>query len=189
VVRDEQKRKKEHQKTVKQGLEEDKIIRKMKPIVRLAKNLSVEVRMCVSVWQMQHHTVMLHLPCDVASAVVDGVVAASSLDTAAGSKYAAICLSSHKRGFFAGRSCLLDRVDLRGNPIVNPVSLSKSPRSRLPPISPPGAKVWEACGNSGAARLAACPDICPNLWQVDNLYGFRNSVRNLNVEIDQKHPV
>eukprot|EP00277_Geminigera_cryophila_P032949 CAMPEP_0173128094 /NCGR_PEP_ID=MMETSP1102-20130122/58267_1 /TAXON_ID=49646 /ORGANISM="Geminigera sp., Strain Caron Lab Isolate" /LENGTH=507 /DNA_ID=CAMNT_0014038007 /DNA_START=68 /DNA_END=1591 /DNA_ORIENTATION=+ len=42
VVRDEQKRKKEHQKTVKQGLEEDKIIRKMKPIVRLAKNLSVE---------------------------------------------------------------------------------------------------------------------------------------------------
>jgi len=75
VVRDEQKRNKEHQKTVKQGLEEDKIIRKMKPIVRLAKNLSVEVRMCVCV-----------TACDVASVVVDGVVAASSTDTAAGSK-------------------------------------------------------------------------------------------------------
>ncbi len=42
LVRAEQKRKKEHEKKVKQQLEEDRMIRKLKPIVRRAKNLSVD---------------------------------------------------------------------------------------------------------------------------------------------------
>jgi hypothetical protein len=42
VAREEQKRKKEHQKKVKQQLEEDKMIRKMKPIVAKAGSLSVQ---------------------------------------------------------------------------------------------------------------------------------------------------
>ena len=41
LVREEQKRKKEHEKKVKQQLEEDKMIRKMKPVVGRAKSLSV----------------------------------------------------------------------------------------------------------------------------------------------------
>jgi hypothetical protein len=40
VVREEQKRKKEHEKKVKQQLEEDKMIRKMKPVAGRAKTLS-----------------------------------------------------------------------------------------------------------------------------------------------------
>ena len=40
MVREEQKRKKEHQKKVKQQLEEDKMIRKMKPILSKADSLS-----------------------------------------------------------------------------------------------------------------------------------------------------
>ena len=40
VVREEQKRKKEHEKKVKQQIEEDKMIRKMKPVAGRAKTLS-----------------------------------------------------------------------------------------------------------------------------------------------------
>ena len=40
MVREEQKRKKEHQKKVKQQLEEDKMIRKMKPILSKADSLT-----------------------------------------------------------------------------------------------------------------------------------------------------
>ena len=42
VAREEQKRKREHQKKVKQQLEEDKMIRKLKPIVAKAGSLSVQ---------------------------------------------------------------------------------------------------------------------------------------------------
>ena len=42
MVREEQKRKKEHQKKVKQQLEEDKMIRKMKPIVSKAGSLTAK---------------------------------------------------------------------------------------------------------------------------------------------------
>lgn len=46
VVREEQKRKKEHQKKVKQQLEEDKMIRKLKPILAKVRTLSAdELRM------------------------------------------------------------------------------------------------------------------------------------------------
>jgi hypothetical protein len=42
VVREEQTRKKEHQKKVKQQLEEDKIIRKLKPILAKASTLPAD---------------------------------------------------------------------------------------------------------------------------------------------------
>ena len=41
-MREEQKRKKDHQKKVKQQVEEDKMIRRLKPIVAKASTLTVE---------------------------------------------------------------------------------------------------------------------------------------------------